>query len=196
MRKQISYILLLCAILSFSACGKNKTATRKTVSEAVSSETTSGMAEASSPAASVDSTLSSDTSTAPVQSETTESTSKETSPPKAQSSTSSKPPSSTTPPATTTPPADTTPTPAPFDVNVYVNYAREYGESIGLIYEPSLINDDSWNAPLNLYASLGDEHMRLGVRGSCNRIQKEGGEYFYPHAVKQPDNTYKLYIYY
>jgi hypothetical protein len=82
-----------------------------------------------------------------------------------------------------------------FDVQPYVDYAKAYGLSIGLKYEPA-IGTGSWNAPTNLYAELSDETMKKNIRSRCDRLINEGFEYFYLNAEKQSDGSYKLYIYY
>lgn len=84
---------------------------------------------------------------------------------------------------------------ASFDVNVYVNYAKSYGIGKGLIYDTS-IGTGNWNAPVNLYASLGDSQMKSNIQSSINRIAYDGAERFYLYAEKQSNDSYKLYVYY
>ena len=120
-------------------------------------------------------------------------TSKPTDPPPATSSKPADPPPTTTskpadPPVTSTPP------PA-FDPQPYVDYAIEYGKSIGLIYEPR-IGTGSWNNPTNLYSGLADATMKQNIRGACDLIKRDGAEYFHVSAIKQADQSYKLYVYY
>jgi hypothetical protein len=76
-----------------------------------------------------------------------------------------------------------------------VDYARWYGESIGLIYEKS-IGDGGWNAPLNLYPGLSEDLMKSGIRTSCDRLKREEAEYFWVFAERRAENDYRMYIYY
>ena len=92
-------------------------------------------------------------------------------------------------------PTTTTTTKPVFNVQHYVDYAKQYGISIGLIYEPE-IGDGNWNAPQNLYASLSDEHMKLNIRSQCDRLKREGCEYFWVYVELVKYQTYKLFIYY
>ena len=89
----------------------------------------------------------------------------------------------------------TAPLPAPFDPQPYVKYAKDYGISIGLKYEPA-IGKANWNSPINLYAGLTDENMKLGIRSSCNVLIADEFEYFWVEAVKNGENSYRLFVYF
>ena len=112
--------------------------------------------------------------------------------------TQSKPPAETSkptdPPKQTDPPVVSTPTPA-FDPKPYVDYAKDYGISIGLKYEPA-IGKGNWNSPVNLYGTLTDANMKLGIRSSCDILMKEDFEYFWVEAVKNGDQSYQLFVYF
>jgi len=112
--------------------------------------------------------------------------------------TQSKPPAETQtptePPKPTDPPVTSTPTPV-FDPQPYVDYAISYGKSIGLKYEPA-IGKGNWNSPVNLYAALTDENMKLGIRSSCDILITEGFEYFWVEAVKNGEQSYRLFVYF
>ena len=112
--------------------------------------------------------------------------------------TQSKPPAETQtptePPKPTDPPVTSTPTPV-FDPQPYVDYAISYGKSIGLKYEPA-IGKGNWNSPVNLYAALTDENMKLGIRSSCDILITEGFEYFGVEAVKNGEQSYRLFVYF
>jgi len=112
-----------------------------------------------------------------------------------------QPPATSTPkpPATTEPPPVSTDPPKPaFNAQTYYDYALSYGKSVGLIFDGTLnIHDHSWNAPLNLYDDLTDDNMKSGVRTSCDRIKREGFEYFGLYLEKQANGTsYRLYVIY
>jgi hypothetical protein len=113
-------------------------------------------------------------------------------PPAPTASTQTEKPKPTEPLEPSEPPAPPTPD---FDPQLYVDYAISYGQSIGLIYEPR-IGTGNWNAPQNIYASLTDESMKSGIRSSCERLVREGFEYFWVSAVKQGDQSYQLFVYY
>ena len=209
-KRLFSCVIILGIILSLTACkqtaakpikGADSTVTDITTSETSSTEaagqTTSS--EDSSP----ESTETPSTSTSTESADTTTTagngntgtTSKAPTPP-ASSTSSQSPAQSAT--STSAPSTSSTPTesPAPaFDSQPYVDYAISYGKSIGLKYETA-IGTGNWNSPLNLYASLTDESMKKGIRSSCDRLVREGFEYFWVSAVKQKDQSYQLFVYY
>ena len=110
-------------------------------------------------------------------------------------------PPKTNPPATSEPPTTSTPTEPPkptFNAQTYYDYALSYGKSIGLKYYPDMnLDENAWNAPVNLYSALTDDTMKKNVRSSCDFIKREGFEYFGLYLEKQPDGTsYRLYVMY
>jgi len=82
-----------------------------------------------------------------------------------------------------------------FNVQHYVDYAKQYGISIGLTYEPE-IGDWNWNAPLHLNSTLSDEQMKINIRSHCNRLVREDCEFFWLYLEKQKDENFLLYVYY
>jgi hypothetical protein len=207
-------VLVLIAVLTVSLIGCSQKADEASGDELVAPTSSFSAGEstetpevsekptsAAEPQETISSAVSEQPTTAPVASQETSTTPAQqptTSKPSGGQSTSTQPPAPTSkptePPQPTDPPPVSTPTPA-FDPQPYVDYAKEYGASIGLKYEPR-IGTGAWNAPQNLYASLTDESMRKGIRSGCDILITEGFEYFYPVADKQADGSYKLYIYY
>ena len=106
------------------------------------------------------------------------------------------PPIATNPPPTQAPPPPTTTTattepPVAFDPQIYVDYAIEYGKSIGLEYMPDLGNypqwggdkpmeNAAWNNPTNIAPSMTEFRMRSLIQQHCDALKKEGVKYIRP----------------
>ena len=110
-------------------------------------------------------------------------------------STTKAPPSTTKVPETTTQkPTTTQPTTKAqtIDIDYYINYATNYGKSIGLVYD----NDvrDSWDNPIGIRATNHDAAIR-DITDRLNRYKnREGVEYFCVWAEKRSDGNYNLFI--
>jgi hypothetical protein len=214
MRKASIFVILAVLIVSLIGCSQQTDETGGNESAMPPSSFSAGETEETTPP-SEETGAESETS-APIETDSAdESGQAEISAQQAQSTTGSSQaatskPTQTQPPVTSQTPAPqstptdppkepdppVTPTPAPaFDPQLYVDYAISYGKSIGLQYEPE-IGTGNWNSPLNLYASLTDESMKSGIRSSCDRLTREGFEYFWVSAVKQGDQSYQLFVYY
>jgi hypothetical protein len=129
-------------------------------------------------------------------------TPKATQPPKTE-------PPITTPKATDPPKTDP---PVAIDPQVYVDYAIEYGQSIGLEYKPKLndltkygYEDDplkycSWDNPIGLTSN--DENMKLQIRSHCNTLLKFDKaesfrvEVYHTKEVNWLGDGYLLFIFY
>ncbi len=106
----------------------------------------------------------------------------------------SQAPVTTTKPVTTTAPTTTQPTTKAqtIDIDYYINYATNYGKSIGLKY----LNDarDCWDTPIIVANDNHDSAIR-DIQSRLNRYKNiEGDEYFCVWAEKRNDGTYWLYI--
>ena len=110
-------------------------------------------------------------------------------------STTKAPPQTTKAPETTTQkPTTTQPTTKAqtVDIDYYINYATNYGKSIGLKY----LNDarDCWDTPIIVANDNHDSAIR-DIQSRLNRYKNiEGDEYFCVWAEKRNDGTYWLYI--
>ena len=116
----------------------------------------------------------------------------------------------TTTQATTTPKpvvttAQTEP-PVDFDPQAYLDYAREYGVSIGLIFgweawEPignqgkDVKDHSSWDTPIVINATLDAELLRRGIRSRLDSMISGDYSYFWAELEKGSGGYYKLYIY-
>ena len=204
MKRYALLLIIALTLLAFTACSENgatptESEPAKSTTETASalpneSPTSSGTEESEPPVSEPTEQPDIVVSSTPAQTpQNTPPTSKPSTPPAVSQppATTPKPPEQ---PKPTDPPATSTPTPA-FDPQPYVDYAISYGKSIGLIYEPA-IGDGNWNSPLNLYAALTDESMKSGIRGTCDRVKREGAEYFWVKAVKSGDQSYQLFVYF
>lgn len=110
-------------------------------------------------------------------------------------STTKAPPQTTKAPETTTQkPTTTQPTTKAqtIDIDHYVNYATNYGKSIGLVYD----NDvrDSWDNPIRIRTTNHDAAIR-DITDRLNRYKnREGVEYFCVWAEKRSDGNYNIFI--
>ena len=125
---------------------------------------------------------------------TTTQKSKEPATTKAPSTTKAPPQTTKVSETTTQKPTTTQPTTKAqtIDIDYYINYAKEYGKSIGLIY----VDDarDCWDTPIVISASNHDYAIR-DIKGYLNRYKNiEGDEYFTVWAEKRSDGKYNLFI--
>jgi len=101
----------------------------------------------------------------------------------------------TTKPVTTTVPITTTQPvtePVNIDIDYYINYAIEYGKSIGLIY----IDDATscWDTPIGVRAN-NEYYVLRDIKGTLEFYKNvEGDEYFTVWAEKRSDDRYELFI--
>lgn len=103
-------------------------------------------------------------------------------------------PVTTTKPVTTSAPTTTQPTTnaQTVDINYYINYATNYGNSIGLQYLPEA--NECWDTPIIVANDNHDSAIR-DIQSRLNRYKNiEGDEYFCVWAEKRNDGTYWLYI--
>ena len=103
-------------------------------------------------------------------------------------------PVTTTKPVTTTVPTTTQPTTKAqtIDIDYYVNFAIEYGKSIGLKYLPEA--NECWDTPIGVSATNHDYAIR-DIKGYLNRYKNiEGDEYFCVWTEKRSNGDYWLYI--
>lgn len=105
----------------------------------------------------------------------------------------------TQPPITTTKPKPVTTTAAPtttaaaFDINYWVQYAKDYGKSIGLIPLPDA--KSCWDTPI--IAGGTGKYLERDIKSRLTRYAKEPEiSYFNVWAEKRPDGDYDLYIAY
>ncbi len=107
-------------------------------------------------------------------------------------------PSTTQAPVTTTKPVTTAPTTtqptteAYIDIDYYINYAIEYGKSIGLIY----IDDATscWDTPIGVHAN-NEYYVIRDIKDTLEFYKNvEGDEYFTVWAEKRSDDRYELFI--
>ena len=99
----------------------------------------------------------------------------------------------TTKPVTATTPTTTqSSTVGYIDIDYYINFAIEYGESIGLVY----VNDarDCWDTPIGV-SDNNEYYVKRDVRDRLSRYRyHDGDEYFCVWAEKRSDDRYELFI--
>ena len=103
-------------------------------------------------------------------------------------------PITTTKPVTTTAPTTTQPTTKAqtIDIDYYVNFAIEYGKSIGLEYDSSATA--CWDTPIGVTATNHDAVIR-DIKDALNFYKNvEGDEYFCVWTEKRSNGDYWLYI--
>lgn len=103
-------------------------------------------------------------------------------------------PVTTTKPVTTSAPATTQPTTKAqtVDIDYYINYAIEYGKSIGLKYLPDA--KDCWDTPIIVANDNHDSAIR-DIQSRLNRYNNiEGDEYFCVWAEPYKNDQFELYI--
>ncbi len=103
-------------------------------------------------------------------------------------------PVTTTKPVTTTASTTTQPTTKAqtIDIDYYVNFAIEYGKSIGLKYLPDA--NSCWDTPIIIASDNHDSALR-DIQCRLNRYKNlEGDEYFCVWAEPYKSNQYELYI--
>lgn len=99
----------------------------------------------------------------------------------------------TTKPVTTTSPTATHPTTEAYiDIDYYINFAIEYGKSIGLTY-----CDDAtscWDTPIGVRAN-NEYYVLRDIKGTLEFYKNvEGDEYFTVWGEKRNDDRYELFI--
>ncbi len=104
-------------------------------------------------------------------------------------------PTETTRPVTTKPVETTTETTTAkqeIDIDYYINFATEYGKSIGLKYLPEA--NECWDTPIIIASDNHDSAIR-DIQSRLNRYKNiEGDEYFCVWAEKRGNGIYELYI--
>jgi hypothetical protein len=113
---------------------------------------------------------------------------------KAPSTTKAPPQTTKAPETTTQKPTTTQPTTKAqtIDIDYYVNFAIEYGKSIGLKYLPEA--NECWDTPIGISATNHDYAIR-DIKGYLNRYKNiEGDEYFCVWTEKRSNGDYWLYI--
>ena len=112
---------------------------------------------------------------------------------RATTSSTTQDPVITTKPVTTTEQTTSQPTTEAYiDIDYYINYAIDYGKSIGLKYLPDA--KDCWDTPIIIASDNHDSALR-DIQCRLNRYKNlEGDEYFCVWAEKRNDGTYWLYI--
>ena len=109
-------------------------------------------------------------------------------------STTKAPPQTTKAPETTQKPTTTQPTTKAqtIDIDYYINYAKNYGKSIGLEYDSSATA--RWDTPIGVTATNHDAVIR-DIKDALNFYKNvEGDEYFCVWAEKRSDGNYNLFI--
>ena len=105
-------------------------------------------------------------------------------------------PTTTPPPATSTPttPAPSEPpvtsTPTPFDIQTWIDFAINHGESIGLTYDKTTTG--SWDTPIT--ASATSKYLERDIKGYLDEYVRLGKTWFCVWAEQRPDGKYSLYI--
>ena len=109
-------------------------------------------------------------------------------------------PSTTQAPVTTTKPITTTEqtTSQPttnaqtVDIDYYINYATNYGKSIGLKYDSSATA--CWDTPIGVLAD-NEYYVIRDIKGTLDFYKNvEGDEYFCVWAEKRSEDRYELFI--
>ena len=114
-------------------------------------------------------------------------------------------------PQPTNPPTPTQPPTPAFDPQVYVAYAIEYGQSIGLKYGREIVGDGgnnprenaTWDTPINLADDLTDENTKSHIRSYLDYFPREGYGAFYVEVFSKHDldwltpfkDSYLLFVY-
>jgi hypothetical protein len=124
---------------------------------------------------------------------TTTQTSKEPATTKAPSTTKAPPSTTKAPETTTQKPTTTQPTTvAAIDIDYYINYAINYGKSIGLVYAADA--RDCWDTPIGVRATNHDAVIR-DIKDRLDGYRyHDGDEYFCVWAEKRSDDRYELFI--
>ena len=113
----------------------------------------------------------------------TTTTQKVTSPPTTQTTVTTSKPITTTQPATEL---------VDIDIDYYINYAIEYGKSIGLVYAADA--RDCWDTPIGVRATNHDAVIRDIKDRLDDYRYHDGDEYFCVWAEKRSDDRYELFI--
>lgn len=113
---------------------------------------------------------------------------------KAPSTTKAPPQTTKAPETTTQKPTTTQPTTKAqtIDIDYYINYAINYGKSIGLTY----LEDarDCWDTPIIIASDNHDSAIR-DIKRRLERYKNvDGDEYFCVWAEKRSDDKYELFI--
>lgn len=106
------------------------------------------------------------------------------------------------PQGTETPPAaESSPTPEPeqnpeypmvqdFDINFWISYAQDYGQSLGLNYDSTAT--DCWDNPI--IASDRSLYLERDIQSRLELYVADGMKYFCVWAQPRNDGSYDLYI--
>ena len=94
------------------------------------------------------------------------------------------------PPKVTEPSATNDPTPTPFNIEDWTQFAKNYGESIGLIYDEGTTG--SWDTPIT--ASASSKYLERDIKGYLDEYVRLGQTWFCVWAEQRPDGKYSLYI--
>jgi len=90
------------------------------------------------------------------------------------------------------------------DTQLYINYAISYGESLGMIYDPTLRRDNSsWDQPFHLTLGLTEDKIKRDTRGRINGYHRDGYIYFGVEIIHNDNigyittrkNTWIMFIY-
>lgn len=104
----------------------------------------------------------------------------------------SQAPVTTTKPVTTVPTTTQPTTEAYIDIDYYINFAIEYGESIGLIYVDDATS--CWDTPIGVRAN-NEYYVIRDIKGTLEFYKNvEGDEYFCVWAEKRSEDRYELFI--
>jgi hypothetical protein len=103
----------------------------------------------------------------------------------------SSPQNTTPPPAQTDPPKPKSGFEKPYDLTVITDYAKSYGESIGMIWGESLAKDNcSWEAPIYTTSCHTEAEMKQAIQIRIDRVKyiQENNGY------RQGQFYFKLYL--
>lgn len=216
-RKMPAVLLAGLITLSLAGCGADKTentgsdpaSTESGITETVTNSTAEPTAESSLPAGTERSTVSTtekekESSTAPADSGKTETTRsadtespKQTETPKVtETPKQTEPPKVTEPPETkpTEPPTKPTepqPTEPSFDIDKWIEFAKRYAESIGLVLDPEAV--DCWDNPM--IAGPKSKYLERDIKGILDRYKTvEGFSAVWIWAESEGNGNYRLFI--
>lgn len=219
MRKMKMFAALLAGLitLSLAGCGSDKAentssdpaSTESGITATVTDSTAEPTAERSLPAGTESTTDSTtekekESSTAPTDSGKTETTRsadtespKQTETPKVtETPKQTEPPKVTEPPETkpTEPPTKPTepqPTEPSFDIDKWIEFAKRYAESIGLVLDPEAV--DCWDNPM--IAGPKSKYLERDIKGILDRYKTvEGFSAVWIWAESEGNGNYRLFI--
>jgi hypothetical protein len=199
MKKYIPLVLAFL-IITLTACNKDDS---PTAPEITTAETTTTTTLTEPPTTTPPTTT---TTTAVTTTEPPETTS-------AATTTTTLAPTTQAPPPPTTTTTATTEPPVAFDPQIYVDYAIEYGQSIGLRYGREYVGDGgdnpmrwaAWDTPDVLAARFSDESMKRSIREWFDILIRENNNSFFVEyynaseiewaAPYYDESVYLLFIY-